>query len=113
VQYAQYPYEFGGSSPEGFDCSGFVYFVFRQSGTPISRDIYGQYAAGSHPDRNDLQAGDLVFFANTYMAGLSHVGIYMGNDQFIHAADETSGVAISNLRSDYWTAHWFGATRVR
>jgi cell wall-associated NlpC family hydrolase len=105
------PYAFGGATPEGFDCSGYVHYVFRQAGQPISRDIFEQYASGTHPLRSELQPGDLVFFQDTYMDGLSHVGIFIGNGQFIHAADEVTGVGISDLNSEYWTAHWYGAAR--
>ncbi|MPZ15997.1 MAG: peptidase, partial [Chloroflexi bacterium] len=59
-----------------------------------------------------LQPGDIVFFENTYMPGLSHNGIYIGGDQFIHAADPSTGVTVSSLSSSYWASRWFGATRV-
>jgi len=103
---------FGGTTPAGFDCSGFVYYVLNKSGKPISRGMWGQYGAGPHPGRGALQPGDIVFFQNTYMAGLSHNGIYIGNGQFIHASDERSGVKISSLSEAYWASRWFGATRV-
>jgi peptidoglycan DL-endopeptidase LytE len=113
MRYRGAPYAYAGVGPEAFDCSGFTYFVYRQAGQPISRDIFEQYAAGTHPARNELQPGDLVFFENTYMDGLSHVGLFVGGDQFIHAADEDSGVTVSSLSSDYWRAHWYGAARYR
>jgi cell wall-associated NlpC family hydrolase len=113
LQYQGYPYRFGGATPEGFDCSGLIYFLFKQGGSTIARDMPAQYEAGPHPAKADLQPGDLLFFQNTYMEGLSHNGIYLGNQQFIHAVDETTGVAISNLETDYWTSHWYGATHVR
>jgi cell wall-associated NlpC family hydrolase len=107
------PYVWGGSSPRGgFDCSGFVWYVARQLNKPISRGLFGQYNSGSHPSRDDLKAGDLVFFQNTFAPGLSHNGIYIGNGKFVNAADESSGVTISNLNTGYWSAHWFGATRL-
>lgn len=112
MQYRGARYVFGGTTPAGFDCSGFVYYVFNRSGKPISRGMWGQYNAGYHPGRGDLQPGDIVFFQNTYMPGLSHNGIYIGGGQFIHASDPSSGVKVSGLSDPYWASRWFGATRV-
>jgi cell wall-associated NlpC family hydrolase len=106
------PYVWGGSSPAGFDCSGFVWYVARQAGKQISRGMLGEYNSGAHPARDELKPGDLVFFQNTYSAGLSHNGIFIGNNQFVHAADEAAGVTISSLGTAYWSSHWFGATRL-
>jgi peptidoglycan endopeptidase LytF/peptidoglycan endopeptidase LytE len=111
LQYTGAPYQFGGSSPAGFDCSGFVSFVLSRAGKSIPRDIFGQYDAGSHP--TSLQPGDLVFFQNTYEYGLSHAGIYVGDGQFIHAIDESRGVGLSSLNDSYWSSKWYGATRVQ
>jgi cell wall-associated NlpC family hydrolase len=105
-------YVWGGSSPAGFDCSGYVWYVVRQTGKSVSRGLLGQYNSGSHPGRDELKAGDLVFFQNTYTPGVSHNGIYLGNGQFIHAADEQAGVTVSSLSTAYWSSHWFGATRL-
>ena len=106
------PYVWGGSAPSGFDCSGLVWYAVRQSGKSISRGLQGEYNSGAHPGRDELKPGDLVFFQNTYTPGLSHNGIYIGNGQFVHAADEQSGVTISSLSSGYWSSRWFGATRL-
>ena len=112
MRYRGASYVWGGTSPSGFDCSGFVYYVMTQGGKPISRGLWGQYNAGPHPAKGDLQPGDLVFFQNTYMPGLSHNGIYIGGGKFINAVDEASGVTISSIDSPYWSSRWFGATRV-
>src|SRR5690606_10187695 len=77
------PYKFGGTTTAGFDCSGFTQYVFKQAGKSISRTTTTQFAESTTV--STPQAGDLVFFANTYRAGISHVGIYIGNNQFVHA----------------------------
>ncbi|PSL40677.1 peptidoglycan endopeptidase LytE [Planomicrobium soli] len=92
------PYVFGGTTTRGFDCSGFIQYVFKQAGKNISRTTLTQYAettAVSSP-----KPGDLVFFANTYRAGISHVGIYIGNNQFVHAGG--SKAAVVSLNDSYW-----------
>ena len=106
------PYIWGGASPKGFDCSGFVWYIAKQLNKQVSRGMLGQYNSGTHPSRDDLKPGDLVFFQNTWAPGLSHNGIYLGDNKFVNAADESTGVTISNLNSAYWSAHWFGATRL-
>lgn len=105
-------YVWGGSNLSGFDCSGLVWYVARQAGRTIPRGLLGEYNSGGHPGRDELKAGDLVFFQNTYAPGLSHAGVYLGAGKFVSAADEASGVVVSDLSSSYWASHWFGATRL-
>lgn len=105
-------YVFGGTSPAGFDCSGFVWYVHKALGKPVSRGLWGQLNGGPRIALNALQPGDTVFFANTYMPGLSHAGIYIGGGRFIHASDESSGVKISSLSDAYWGPRYIGASRL-
>jgi len=102
----------GGASPEGFDCSGFVYYVLRQVGIPANRTPAAQFNQGSPVSKENLQAGDIVFFAGTGAAGISHVGIYAGNGQFLHAPNSRSTVSYSSLTSGYWANHYHGARRM-
>ena len=81
-------------------------------GKNIGAGLFTQVAAGTPVSRNSLQPGDLVFFQNTYTWGLSHVGIYIGNDQFIHAENASTGVKISSLSSQYYASRWYGAVRL-
>jgi cell wall-associated NlpC family hydrolase/nucleoid-associated protein YgaU len=105
-------YVFGGTSPGGFDCSGFVWYVHQAAGKPVSRGLWGQMNGGPRISQAQLQAGDTVFFANTYMPGLSHSGIYIGGGRFIHASDELSGVKISSIGDSYWGPRYIGASRL-
>ncbi len=111
-QYLGSRYRYGGSSPRGFDCSGFTSYVLGKSGIGVGRSADAQFNDGTHVKASQLQPGDIVFFANTYKAGISHVGIYIGNGQFIHAESSDTGVVISDLWSSYYAAHYYGAVRV-
>ena len=104
-------YAWGGSSPAGFDCTGFVMWVFGQFGVALPHNEAGQLASGDRIAAEDLQPGDVVVFANTYRRGLSHVGIYVGAGRFVHAVDERHGVLESNLWDAYWGPRLVGATR--
>ena len=93
------PYAWAGVTPEGFDCSGFIYYVFTSAGLDMPRlDTLGLY--GSSSDVDKPMPGDLVFFENTYRSGISHAGIYVGDGNFIHAG--TKKVEIASIDSAYW-----------
>ncbi len=104
------PYMFGGMSPGGFDCSGFVCYVFGKAGISLPRMADSQYYALTHIPRGNLQTGDLVFF-ETYCPGPSHVGIYVGDGKFIHASC-SQGITVSEVFTGYWGARYLGAGRV-
>ncbi len=113
MQYLGYPYVWATHGPASFDCSGFTYWVvLNVLGRDIGTGLWTQVSAGRSVSYNDLQPGDLVFFQNTYTWGLSHVGLYIGNGQFIHAENESTGVVISSLSSPYYSSRWYGAVRL-
>jgi len=112
-QYVGYPYAYAGEGPYAFDCSGFTKFVIQNTlGMDITHDMFQQIEMGQSVGMNELQPGDLVFFANTFRPGLSHTGIYIGGGQFVHAENESTGVRISDLNSDYYGSRWAGGTRL-
>lgn len=110
-QYLGVPYLWGGTTPAGFDCSGLVQYVYKAHGIQLNRTCVTQYPQGTYVSKNELLPGDLVFFSNTYQSGISHVGIYIGNGQFLHASS-SQGVTISYLSNSYWSSHYHGAKRV-
>ena len=110
--YLGYAYVYGSSGPYSFDCSGFTSYIYKQFGYTLNRSAADQLSNGVSVSYSDLQAGDLVFFrANTTKAA-SHVGIYIGNGQFIHASTNTYQVIISDLSSGYYNGVYVGARRI-
>jgi cell wall-associated NlpC family hydrolase len=106
-------YVWGGSSPKGFDCSGFTWYVYKKAtGMDITHGVEEQWQLGHSVSRGEWQPGDIVFFENTFERGLSHVGIFTSGDEFIHAENEQTGVVISSLDSGYYSQHYAGARRL-
>ncbi|HLW60220.1 MAG TPA: NlpC/P60 family protein [bacterium] len=108
-QYLGRPYQWSGVGNYGFDCSGLVARVFAAFGRLVPHTSFGQYQAGRLIPREQLNPGDLVFF-HTYGTGASHVGIYIGEDRFIHASSR--GVIISSIEEPYFRARYLGARRL-
>ena len=108
-KYLGCPYRAGGASPNGFDCSGFVYYVLKQLGLSPYRTPSEQYQMGTSVEKSALRVGDLVFFGS---GRITHSGIYAGNGQFIHAPNSRSTISYSDLTSGYWAQNYYGACRV-
>ena len=109
-KYIGVKYVYGGTSVNGFDCSGYTQYVYKQLGISIPRTALSQWETGTAVSKANLNVGDLVFF-NTTGRVASHVGIYIGNDQFIHAGSST-GVTIASMNSSYWAPKYNGGRRV-
>ena len=110
AKYKGVPYVFGGTTPKGFDCSGYVQHVFKDCKATLPRLADEQALQGIFVTQKQLRPGDLVFFT-TYAPGASHVGIYAGDGKF-WSASSSRGVILSSLKEDYWKKRYFGARRV-
>ncbi|MDU4959786.1 MAG: NlpC/P60 family protein [Sporomusaceae bacterium] len=110
MRYLGVPYLFGGTTPAGFDCSGFTRYVYGTAGLALPRAADDQFGVGRAISMNRLQPGDLVFFS-TYAPGASHSGIYIGDGSFI-SATSSRGIAVDRISSSYWGPRYIGARRV-
>jgi cell wall-associated NlpC family hydrolase len=110
-QFLGVPYVWGGSTPSGFDCSGFLQYIYGKSGIPLPRTSNDMFNTGSSVTVAQLKVGDLVFFSDSKRPPTTHAGMYIGNNQFI-SATSSSGIKIDDLYSSYWGSRFIGAKRV-
>jgi cell wall-associated NlpC family hydrolase len=111
LSYRGTPYRMGATGRGAFDCSGFMMYLFDKAGLQLPRTAAEQYRKGTPIPKDQLKAGDLVFFKNTYKHGVSHVGIYIGGGKFCHASSGGHAVRTDNLSKEYYVNHWAGARR--
>jgi len=114
MQFVGYPYVYGGSTPKGFDCSGFTKYVYAQFGYSLNRSAANQLDNGTSVSMSELQPGDLVLFkkAGTGSKRASHVGLYIGDGQFVHASTSKVGVIVSHMTDAYYTTGFVGGRRI-
>lgn len=112
LQFVGCRYVYGGASPKGFDCSGLTSYVYKQFGYSLNRSASAQLSNGRSVSRGELKPGDLVMFATQGGNRASHVGIYIGGNQFVHAANSKKGVVVSGMGSSYYASRFVGARRI-
>ncbi len=112
LRYLGVPYVWGGATPAGWDCSGFVLYIVKQvTGQTMPRTTEAQIGFGMPVMAGTIRAGDLVFFANTYAAGITHVGIALGDGRMVHAGSPGTGTLVASLSDPYYASHFAGARR--
>lgn len=111
MKYIGTPYVYGGSSPSGFDCSGFTSYVYRQMGVSLNRTAAGQASNGYAVSKSELLPGDLVLF-NTTGSGIGHVGLYVGNGNMVHSPYSGRTVCVESINSNYYASRFVGARRI-
>ena len=107
-----YPYSYGSTGPNAFDCSGFTSYIFKQQGISLPRTSYEQGNYGTYVEKESLLPGDLVFFSNRSDRRINHVGIYIGDNEFIHASTSVRGVVKDSLTETYYINHYVTGRRV-
>jgi LysM repeat protein len=105
-------YRRGGESSRGFDCSGFVKYIYGLWGVKLPHDSRAMFKFGTPVAKSDLQPGDILFFANTYRRGISHVGLYIGDGKMIHASNRRGGVRVDSINDSYFGRRYVGARRI-
>ncbi len=111
-KYLGVPYVWAGTSPSGFDCSGFVYYVYKENGYKTNRTAASLFSNGVYVDRSQLQPGDVICFYSGSYGYIGHCGIYIGNNQFIHASSSSGKVVVNSLSESYYNSHYYGARRI-
>jgi cell wall-associated NlpC family hydrolase len=111
LEFRGVPYRNGGSDPSGFDCSGFVQYVFAKFGTVLPREVREQYQKGQSVDLDEVEAGDLLFF-ETVGRGATHVGMAIGSGEFVHAPSSRGVVRVERYDASYWASRFVGARRI-
>ncbi len=114
LAYVGYPYVYAGAGPGGFDCSGFTQFIIGiTTGIWMPHAVESQAgSAGAWVNYGEWQPGDLIYFQNTYRAGVSHAAIYIGDGLIVHAENESTGVTIDSIYSSYYGPRYWGALRI-